>query len=86
MTVIPSGHNVEVTCNMTFTAVASGVGVAHFTYQWKHNESTIDNQNEKALMITNAMESDGGCYACFVTNPYGDLLHNLFSFFISFCP
>ena len=87
VTVVLSGHNlelvynVEVTHNVTFTAIASGVGLENFTYQWTYkslfvtNEtetSTIIHGNETNLTITNVMESESGLYVCSVRNVYGN--------------
>ena len=71
VTLISSSHNVEVTRNVTFTVIASGVGMANFTYQWRHNLYIITNETGRTLTIVNAMESDRGVYICLVTNFYG---------------
>ena len=72
VTVISSSRYVEVTSNVTFTAIVSGVGMANFTYQWRHNEYPITNETGATLTIVNAMESNNGFYVCIVTNLYGN--------------
>ena len=72
MTVMPSSQSVEVTYNITFTAMVTGVGSDDFTYQWRHNGTIISGETEDTLMITNVMESDSGEYECIVTNQFGD--------------
>ena len=72
VTVISSSHYVEVTSNVTFTAIASSVGMVNFTYQWIHNEYTITNETGATLTIVNVMESNSGFYVCIVTNLYGN--------------
>ena len=72
VTVISSSHYVEVTSIVMFTAIASGVGMANFTYQWIHNTYIIDNENDATLTIIYAMEHHSGVYNCLVTNPYGN--------------
>lgn len=72
MTVITSSHSVEVTHNITFTAIANGVGVRNFTYQWLHQKYEILTETDTTLTIINAMEYHGGEYSCLVTNIYGD--------------
>ena len=57
---------------MTFTAIASGVGMVNFTYQWRHNTYIITNETGRTLTIVNAMESDSGVYVCLVTDLYGN--------------
>ena len=72
MTVMPSSQSVEVTLNVTFTTMVTGVGSDDFTYQWRHNQTIISGETEDTLMITNVMESDSGEYECIVTNQFGD--------------
>ena len=72
LTVISFSHYVEVTSNVTFTAIASGVGMENFTYQWRHNEYPITNETGATLTIVNAMESNNGFYVCIVTNLNGN--------------
>ena len=69
---ISSSRNVEVTHNVTFTAIASGVGMANFTYQWRYNGYIIANETGRTLTIINAIQSDFGVYACLVTDLYGN--------------
>lgn len=87
VTVVLSGHNlqfiynVEVTHNVIFTAIASGVGLANFTYQWTYENLFVTNENKTStiihgngttLTITNVMESESGLYICSVRNIYGN--------------
>ena len=67
---MPSSQSIEVTLNATFTTTVTGVGP--FTYQWRHNGTIISGETEDTLMITNAMERDGGAYGCIVTDQFGD--------------
>ena len=70
MTVMSSSQSVEVTHNVTFTTMVTGVG--SFTYQWRHNGTNISGETGDTLMITNVMESNSGDYQCIVTNQFGD--------------
>ena len=72
VTVVSSSRYVEVTSNVTFTAIASGVGMEDFTYQWRHNAYPITNKTGATLTIVNAMEGNNGFYVCVVTNIYGN--------------
>ena len=72
VTVVSSSRYVEVTSSVTFTAIASGVGMENFTYQWRHNRYTITNETGATLTIVNVMESNNGFYVCMVTNLYGN--------------
>ena len=72
MTVMPSSQSVEVTHNVTFTTMVTGVGSNSFTYQWRHNGTIISGETGDTLMITNVMESNSGDYECIVTNQFGD--------------
>ncbi|EAQ40562.3 T9SS type A sorting domain-containing protein [Polaribacter sp. MED152] len=49
----------------TFTAEVSGV---NNTYQWYKNFSSITNETNKTLVITNANQQDAGSYYCKVSN------------------
>ena len=69
---MPSSPSIELTHNITFTAIVTGVGSDNFNYQWRHDGSNITNQTANTLMITNVTESDGGVYECIVTNQFGD--------------
>ena len=72
MTVMPSSPSVELTYNITFTTMVTGVGSNNFTYQWRHNGTIISGETEDTLMITNMMESASGEYECIVTNQFED--------------
>ena len=67
-----SSQSVEVTHNVTFTTMVTGVGSNNFTYQWKHNGTIINGETGDNLVITNVMESNGGNYSCTVDNQFGD--------------
>ena len=69
---MPSSQSVEVTHNVTFTTMVTGVGSNNFTYQWRHNGTIISGETGDTLMITNVMESNSGDYECIVTNQFGD--------------
>ena len=72
MTVVTSSQSVEVTYNVTFTTMVTGVGSNSFTYQWRHNGTIISGETGDTLMITNVMESNSGNYECIVDNQIGD--------------
>ena len=67
-----SNQSIEVTHNVSFITMVTGVGSDDFTYQWRHNGTIISGETEDTLMITNAMESDSGDYECIVINQFGD--------------
>jgi len=69
---MPSSQSVEVTHTATFITMVTGVRSNQFTYQWKHNGTTISGETGDTLMITNVKESDGGEYECIVNNRLGD--------------
>lgn len=72
--VFPSTQTMEVTYNTSFIATnVSGVGVAGFTYQWKHDGTVMAGEESEMLMIHDIKESDSGLYQCFVTNMLGDI-------------
>ena len=68
---MPSSQSVEVTHNVTFTTMVTGVGSNSFTYQWRHNGTIISGETGDNLMIVNVMERDSGYYKCIVTNQFG---------------
>ena len=72
MTVMPSSPSVELTHNITFTTMVTGVGSNDFTYQWRHNGTIISGETGDTLMITNVMVNNSGNYDCIVTNQLGD--------------
>ena len=72
MTVMPSSQSVEVTHNVTFATMVTGVGSNNFTYQWSHNGTIISEETEDTLIIRNLVSSDSGIYSCTVMNQYGD--------------
>ena len=68
----PSSQSVEVTRTAMFTTTVSGVGVENFMYQWRHNRTIINEENNITLIIIGVMSSDTGDYECIVTNEYGN--------------
>ena len=68
-----SNQSIEVTRNVSFITMVTGVGYNDFTYQWRHNGAIISGETEDTLMITNVMETDGGDYECIVSNQFGDV-------------
>ncbi|XP_065912159.1 uncharacterized protein [Dysidea avara] len=72
VTVTPSSQSVEVTRTAMFTTTVSGVGVENFMYQWRHNRTIINEENNITLIIIGVMSSDTGDYECIVTNEYGN--------------
>ena len=72
MTVMPSSQSVEVTHNVTFTTMVTGVGSNSFTYQWRHNGTIISGETGDTLIIINLVPDDSGVYNCTVMNQYGD--------------
>ena len=69
---MPSSQSVEVTHNATFNATVTGVGSNNFTYQWRHNETIINEIMNNTLIITNVVPNNTGVYSCTVMNQYGD--------------
>ena len=69
---MPSSQSIEVTHNVTFTTMVTGVGSNNFTYQWRHNETIISEETGDTLMIANVMEREKGYYECIVANEFGD--------------
>ena len=67
-----SSQSVEVTLNVTFTTMVTGVGSDSFTYQWRHNGTIISGQTGNTLILTNLMPNSSGVYNCIVMNLYGD--------------
>ena len=58
-----------------FTATASGVRMATFTYEWRKRGSRrlpnkVSGVYEQVLTIPNLVDSDGGLYYCTVTNEW----------------
>ena len=60
------------TLDATFATIVTGVGHSKFSYQWRHNGTEINGATGDTLIITNAMESNGGSYDCIVTNQFRD--------------
>ena len=72
MTVMPSSQSVEVTRDVTFVTMVTGVGSNSFTYQWRHNGTIINRETRDTLLITNVMEANSGNYSCIVDNQLGN--------------
>ena len=72
MTVMPSSQSVEVTRDVTFVTMVTGVGSNSFTYQWRHNGTIINGETGDTLLITNVMEVNSGNYSCIVDNQFGN--------------
>ena len=73
VTVTPFYQSVEVTDEVVFTAVAEGVGIENFKYQWKKGDKNITGKTyNNTLILRNVNESHSDSYACYVTNEYGD--------------
>jgi len=70
--VMPSSQSIEVTHTAMFTTTVSGVGVENFMYQWRHNGTLMDDENNDTLIITDVMTSDTGEYNCIITNEFED--------------
>lgn len=68
MTIIPSNQTIEATFTAEFNTIVSGIGSRRFKYQWYHNETIINGEIRKNLVITNITESKGGKYKCVVIN------------------
>ena len=66
-----SSQIVEVTHNVTFTTMVTGMRSNIFIYEWSHNGTIINGKTSDTLMITDVMESDNGHYECMVTNQFG---------------
>ena len=66
-----SSQIVEVTHNVTFTTMVTGMRSNIFIYEWRHNGTIINGKTSDTLMITDVMESDSGNYECMVTNQFG---------------
>ena len=66
-----SSQIVEVTHNVSFTTMITGMRSIIFIYQWRHNGTIINGRTSDTLMITDMMEIDSGHYECVVTNQFG---------------
>ena len=66
--VTPSNQIVEITFTAEFNTIVSGVGSENFKYQWYHNETIINGEIRRNLIISNVTESKGGKYKCVVIN------------------
>ena len=83
VTVVPLNQIREVTFNVTFTTTVTGVGSDNFTYQWRHNGTSISGETEDTLILTNLTPVDAGVYNCTVTNQYGDINSSVASLVIT---
>ena len=72
VTVAPFNQSVEVTNEAMFTAIANGVGLENFKYQWRNSIENITGETNSNLTLQNVNESHSDNYACYVTNEYGD--------------
>ena len=73
--VTPTSLTIGETGTAQFTAIASGVNMNNFTYQWKKRGSDslfnkVSGVNGIVLTIPNVLESDEGQYYCIVTNEW----------------
>ena len=68
---MPSSQSVEVTHNVTFTTMVTGMRSNIFIYQWSHGGTVINGETDNILVITDVMETDSGYYECTVTNQFG---------------
>ena len=83
MTVKSSSQSVEVTHNVIFTTMVTGVGSNNFTYQWRHNGTIISGETGDTLIISNVTSDAGGVYKCTIMNQYGDSDSSLVLLFIT---
>ena len=74
VTVTPSRQYVEVTRSVMLIAIASGIGVKNFSYQWQRDRKIIKNETKSVLLINNVIKKSSKYhrYSCIVTNEYGD--------------
>ena len=74
--VTPTSPTIGETGTAQFTAIANGVNMNNFIYQWKKSGSDslpekVSGVNGEVLTIPNAAKSDEGQYYCIVTNEWG---------------
>ena len=70
--VYPPSQSVEVTQLVKFTTTVSGVGMANFSYQWRHNGEDIIGETSNMLTIDSVKNDHSGYYECVVKNEFGD--------------
>ena len=74
ISVTPS-NKVDIETEVTFSAMASGVGADNFFYKWLHNKSVISEGPDKNnYTITHVKMQDNGYYKCNVSNQYNDVV------------
>ena len=69
---MPSSQSVEVTRDVIFVTMVTGVGSSNFTYQWRHNGTIISGETGDILIVRNVTPNYSGVYSCTVMNQYGD--------------
>ena len=72
-TVEQSHQSAEVTTKVNFTCRASGYRSDMFTYQWRINQTVIDNATSSNYIIPSVNESEHGMYECVVTNHWNEM-------------
>ena len=73
--VIPTKRTVGKGDTAQFTAIASGINMNNFRYQWRKRGSNslpdkVSGVNGAVITIPNVVESDRGKYYCIVTNEW----------------
>ena len=71
MKVSPSSQRVEVTHTAKFNAMASGIKMKNFVYQWETAGHNITGETGYILNIHNVSEGYF-TYRCYVRNEFGD--------------
>ena len=71
MIVVPSDQSVEVTHTAEFNAIAHGIRMKNFIYQWEMAGNSITGKTGDVLKIHNVPEGYF-TYRCFVSNEFGD--------------
>ena len=71
VTVTPSSQSVEVTHTAKFNAMASGIRMKTFIYQWEMSDRNITGETGHILNILSVSEGRF-TYKCYVTNEFGD--------------
>ena len=80
VTVMPSNPVIGEGGTAQFTAIASGVNIEGFKYQWKKKDGSLSEKvsgvNGAVLTIPNLVDSDEGVYFCTVTNEWNSKKSN----------
>ena len=71
VTVAPSNQSVEVTRTARFSAMASGIRMKNFIYQWEMAGHNITGETGYVLKIHN-VSVGYFIYRCYVSNEFGD--------------